>query len=314
LEDICISRSAERAQGWGIDVPGDTTQKIWCWYEALANYVTALGYGENSKKVQQFWQKNKNKLHIIGKGILRFHAIYFLAILLSARLALPKTIFVHGYLTSAGQKMSKSLGNVIDPFELVKKYGTDAVRYFLLREIPSTEDGDFTYEKFENRYNSDLAKGLGNLAARILTMAEKYFVGRIPKMHKHPNKPPISPLIQAEINAWKGYTQSLENFRFDETLKVVWELISECDKQIEQTKPWELAAANQKEELEKIIFDLLENLHQISWMIASFLPDTALKIAQSLGIKVLNDINKSWIPIKSGARLKKIGPLFPQLK
>ena len=260
LEDICISRSAERAQGWGIDIPGDPTQKIWVWFDALSNYINALGYPTNSQKFKKYWPAD---LHVIGKGILRFHAIYWPAILLSAKLALPKKIFVHGYLTSSGQKMSKSLGNVIDPFELVKKYGTDPVRYFLLREIPPTEDGDFTYQKFEGRYNSDLASGLGNLVARVITLAKKFKV-----------------TIQGSksINeTWKKYKRSLEEFKFNEALISIWELISFCDRYIEKERPWE-KKKNQKE----VIGNLLLVIAEIAKLLEPFLPETSEKILKQL--------------------------------
>ena len=169
LEDICISRSKERAHGWGIPVPKDPNQIVWVWFDALANYITAVGYDLDEKMFQDLWPAD---IHFVGKGILRFHAVYWPAMLLSAGLALPKSIFVHGYITVDGGKMSKSIGNVINPIELVKKYGTEPVRYFLLREMPPTQDGDFTYEKFEDRYTADLARGLGNLVARVIALAQ----------------------------------------------------------------------------------------------------------------------------------------------
>ncbi|MDI6591767.1 MAG: methionine--tRNA ligase [Patescibacteria group bacterium] len=268
LEDICVSRLTKRAGGWGIDVPGDPSQKIWVWFDALSNYITALGYGENNKKFQEWWQKNKHKLHIIGKGILRFHAIYWPAMLLSAKLALPKTIFVHGYLTSGGQKMSKSLGNVIDPFELVKKYGTDAVRYFLLREIPPTEDGDFTYEKFKERYNSDLAKGLGNLVARIITLAKKVKIGR------KKAKIEIQKLVD---KTWKDQNLLLGKFKFNEALMAIWNLISFCDKYLEKEHPWQKS----KKQL-IIISNLLFVLKNIAKLLQPFLPQTSEKILEQI--------------------------------
>ncbi len=284
LEDICISRSAERAYGWGIDVTGDPTQKIWCWFEALSNYINALGYGENSKKFQEWWQKNENKLHVIGKGILRFHGTYWLAFLLSAKLALPKSIFVHGYLTSGGQKMSKSLGNVVDPFELVKKYGTDPVRYFLLREIPPTEDGDFTYEKFEKRYNADLAKGLGNLIARVITMAKNS------KSEIRNSKQIINSNFQTTINkTCKQYKKSLDEFKFSEALMAIWGLISFCDKYIEKERPWE-KSKGQKE----AIGNLLSAVKEIAKLSGPFLPETSEKILKQL-------------------KTKKSKPLFPRI-
>src|SRR3989338_11310750 len=168
LDDISFSRSKEKYWGW--PVPGDDSQVFYVWQDALPNYISAIGYGTDEKKFKKYWPVD---VHCIGKDIIKFHAIYWPAMLLSAGLDLPKSIFVHGFINVGGQKMSKSIGNVIDPFELVDMCGADAVRYFLLREISPTEDGDFTYEKFEQRYNADLAGGIGNLLARTITLAQK---------------------------------------------------------------------------------------------------------------------------------------------
>jgi methionyl-tRNA synthetase len=311
LEDICISRSAERerAHNWGIDVPGDPSQKIWVWFDALSNYITALGYGENSKKFQEFWQKNENKLHIIGKGVVRFHAIYWPAFLISANLPLPKTIFVHGYVTSGGQKMSKSLGNVVDPFELVEKYGTDAVRYFLLREIPSTEDGDFTEEKFIQRYNGDLASGLGNLVARVLTMAERKckiqnakckIITAFSGIPSECGTIQNSKLKDFILKTWQKYNKALENFKFNEALSSIWELISFCDRYIEKTRPWE-----KSEKQTPAIGNLLYAIGNIAKMLRPFLPQTSEKIFKQLGIK---PTDKEW-----HFKIKKQKPLFPRI-
>jgi len=275
LQDFCISRLAERGRGWGIPVPGDSAQILWTWYDALSNYINALGYAEDSEKFQEFWQKNNNKIHIIGKGIIRFHGIYWLAILLSAKLNLPDTIFVHGYITANGQKMSKSLGNVIDPFELVKKYGTDPVRYYLLREIPSTEDGDFSYEKFEQRYNSDLANGIGNLVARVRVMAEGIGFKN-------------NDLLDSEIKkAKENYKKALENFKFNEVLKLIWDLISFCDKYIEKEKPWE-----KEDNSLKALGALLLVLDNIADLLNPFLPETAEKIRKEIARNDKEFINK----------------------
>ncbi|MEK7178237.1 MAG: methionine--tRNA ligase, partial [Patescibacteria group bacterium] len=161
LEDISFSRP-RKDLSWGIPVPNDSKHTMYVWCDALSNYITAIGYADDEKKFKKWWPAN---VQVIGKDILRFHAAIWPGMLLAAKLPLPKTIFVHGFITVGGEKMSKTIGNVIDPFEVVKKYGADALRYYLLREIPSGEDGDFTYEKFEERYNADLAKGLGNLVA-----------------------------------------------------------------------------------------------------------------------------------------------------
>jgi len=254
--DVSFSRAKEKY--WGFPIPGDKSQIIYVWGDALPNYISAIGYTENSKKFQKYWPAD---VHCIGKDILKFHALIWPGMLLSLGLSLPKTIFVHGFITSGGQKMSKSLGNVIDPFELVKKYGIDAVRYYLLREIPATEDGDFTYEKFEQRYNSDLAAGVGNLVSRVITMAAKSNSKQIP-----------NPKFQTKIEETKNkYKKALEDFKFSEALKAIWDLISFCDKYIEEKKPWENKNPG-------VINDLLFALDNIADLLSPFLPETAEKI------------------------------------
>lgn len=270
LQDFCISRTSERAKGWGIDVPGDETQKMWVWFDALSNYINALGYGsDDESKFLEFWQNNDLKIHIIGKGINRFHSVYWLAMLLSAGISLPKTLFVHGYITVDGQKMSKSLGNVINPYNLVEKYGCDAVRYFLLREIPALGDGDFTFEKFEKRYNSDLAGGIGNLLSRILVMINKKNVIF--------NRNPEAIFIDKNREVDKKIK---DNFiQFNDTLSEIWELVSFCDKYIEEKKPW---AIEDKDENEIVFSNIIYSLKNISQMLKPFLPYTAEKMEEQI--------------------------------
>jgi len=291
LQDFCISRTSERAKGWGIDIPNDPTQKMWVWFDALSNYINALGYGSNDEsKFNEFWQDNEFKMHLLGKGIIRFHSVYWLAMLLSAGISLPKTLFVHGYLTVDGQKMSKSIGNVINPKELVQKYGSEGVRYFLLREIPATGDGDFTYEKFEKRYNSDLASGLGNLFSRTLAMVIKMGLDNGFKIN--PNS------LFIEKNKEVG-DKVLENFiQFNETLSDIWELVSFCDKYIEEEKPWEVADVEKQKE---IFSNLIYSLNNISKMIEPFLPSTSQKMKEQLGEN------------KDGFNIKKGDSLFPRI-
>lgn len=257
LEDISFSRTKDKY--WGFEVPGDNSQIIYVWGDALPNYISAIGYEKETKQFKSLWPVN---VHCIGKDILRFHAVIWPAMLLSAGLAVPKAIFVHGFITVAGQKMSKSLGNVVDPFELVEKYGTDAVRYYFLREISSTEDGDFTIEKFEARYNSDLASGIGNLVARVSKMAQ----GIKSKANNQKFKKEIE-------KTKKNYKKALEEFKFNEALKAIWDLISFCDKYIDQEKPWE-----QKENSEKILQDLLFVIDNIADLLEPFLPETSKRI------------------------------------
>jgi len=270
LEDICISRSVKRAHGWGIRTPGDSGQIVWVWFDALANYITALGYAEGEQKFQEFWQENENKLHIIGKGISRFHCLYWPAMLLSAGLSLPKTIFIHGYITVGKEKMSKSLGNVVSPFDLVERYGTDPVRYFFLREIPPSEDGDFTIERFESRYNTDLANGLGNLTSRVIALSKKLKI--TPSLEKEFGSKEVR--IEAE-RAYRNSFKALERFSFNRSLEEIWSLINFSDRYIERERPWE--AKNKQ-----VIADLLFILSEIAKMLEVFLPETSKRILEQI--------------------------------
>lgn len=269
LEDISISRSNERAKNWGVPVPGDDTQRMYVWFDALNIYRSGL-----KDKYDEFWPAD---IHVIGKGITRFHAIYWPAFLLSAGLPLPKSLFVHGYFTVNGQKMSKTLGNVIDPVELIEKYGVDALRYYFLSQIPPTSDGDFSEEKLKHVYNSDLANGLGNLVARIAKLCEK-----IDYVNENTNY-----FLNRRI------TELLENFKFNSALENVWIEISRLDKQINETEPWKLNVEELKELLKGITFQI----GLIGYNLQPFLPETAKKITNQF----------------SGA-IKSTEPLFPRIK
>lgn len=308
ITDISFSRSREKLN-WGIPVPNDKSQTIYVWSDALINYISALGYAQNSTKFKKFWPAD---IHCVGKDIIRFHAVIWTAILLSLKLKLPKTIFVHGFITSDGKKMSKSLGNVVDPFELVKKYGTDSVRYFLLREIPSSQDGDFSYEKFEQRYNSDLASGIGNLFSRVITLAIKL---------KKPNtnfkiateKLYLSKTIQ---NAEKKCVLRINEFKFNEALEEIWKLISFCDKYIEKRKPWKKGDEETQAKNQETIYNLLFAIASIANMLQPFLPETAEKISKQMGInpKTYKCATPEVAHSKTlNLKLKKPKPLFPRL-
>lgn len=299
LEDICISRSAKRAHNWGIDVLGDSSQKIWVWFDALSNYITALGYAENDKKFQAWWQENNNILHVIGKGILRFHAIYWPAMLLSAGLNLPRRIFVHGYLTFEGQKMAKSLGNVVDPFDLVEKYGRETIRYFFIREFSSFEDGNFSEERIKERYNSDLAQGIGNLLSRILALGEKYNEAIPLKVNK------LRPHIEA---IEKAYHQGFSEFRFNEALAKVWDLINILNKFITDNKPWESLENNKSLFLEDLS-TLILSLGKVALLLRPVMPETSEKLLEALQLKNLAETD--WP--KGKVVLKKNPALFPLL-
>ena len=292
LEDFSISRSRERARGWGVPVPGDETQVMYVWFDALTTYLTALGFGSNDENLfRNYWantlmhtpevrlgassltsgvsQDKLIRLHVIGKGIIRFHAVYWPAILASAGLPLPSEEFVHGYVTVNGQKISKTLGNVIDPFDLVNKFGVDPVRYYLLREIPAYGDGDFSITRFKDLYNGELANGLGNLVARVARLAADTSLS-LPEKKNFTFK--------------KAVLDNLKNFRFDLALTGLWDEISKLDKKINEEKPWELEGPS----LKKVITPIAQEIREIAFNLAPFLPDTSRKILDQFTGKVLS--------------------------
>src|SRR3989338_6633183 len=281
LEDFSISRSRERAKNWGIPVPGDDSQIMYVCFDALTNYINALGYGISlvgeDARFKEFWE-NGQTAHLVGKGITRFHAMYWPAMLLSAGLALPKEIFVHGYVTVDGEKISKSIGNVVDPFHVVEKYGVDSVRYFLLREIPSGEDGDFSYKKLEERYNGDLANGLGNLVQRTIILIDTKLNGEL--IYRYA-------LVEKEVKEkteviFKDYIKNIDNFILHEALAKVWELISFGDKYLDDKAPWKVIKYDEAEFL-KIMNNTLYIIYNIAWMLVPFMPETADKIFSVMG-------------------------------
>ncbi len=292
LEDISFSRPAKDLS-WGIPAPNDITQTMYVWTDALSNYIS--GYGLPGQGGFEKWQAHPADIHVIGKDILRFHAVIWPAMLLSAKLPLPKSIFVHGFITVDGEKISKSLGNVIDPFELVKKYGIDPVRYYLLREIPSSEDGDFSYKKFEERYNGDLANGLGNFSARVLTLAETNANLRIDA-----NDANVDKVVDDKIKETKKLVfQKIEEIKLNEALAAIWELIQFGDKYLNEKKPWDkLQAASHKLQA---IFNAIAILDNVAALLLPFLPETSAKITKSI------------IWERSVLKVKKGEVLFPRL-
>lgn len=283
LEDFSISRSRQRAKEWGVPVPGDDSQVMYVWFDALSNYITALGYGSDEHELfDTYWPAD---VHVIGKGISRFHAVYWPAMLLSAGLPLPGSLFVHGYISVNGQKMSKSLGNVIDPFELIHSYGADAVRYFLLREIPPAEDGDYSDDKFVERYNADLANDLGNLVSRVSNMVERYLEGVVPELNE-----------EQEYNLEDGM-RLLSEYRFNEALEKAWNIIKMANKIVEDEKPWELHAVSNMDKLEHVLATLVVMIRDIGLALEPFMPSTAATIQEHFNKPVIT----------------KIDPLFPRI-
>jgi methionyl-tRNA synthetase len=263
LQDFSVSRSVSRAHGWGVPVPGDDSQIMYVWFDALNVYRSAA---------PDRWPAD---LHIIGKGIFRFHAVYWIGILLSAKLPLPRELFVHGYITVDGQKMSKSVGNVVDPMELVAKYGVDAIRYYLLREIPSDGDGDFSEEKFKVRYNADLANGIGNFAARVLTLAEKFGTLSFDfEKGLDVNIPKAVEVATAEVRS------ATLNIRLHDALASIWKLITTGDEYVNAKKPWELETGSQAQG--EVLVGLLYILYTVSSLLVPFLPETVKKIQECI--------------------------------
>ena len=305
LEDFSISRSVERAKNWGISVPGDDSQIQFVWFDALSNYINATGYADNEQKFKEWWEENPSRVHLIGKGITRFHAIYWPAMLISAGLKLPSEILIHGYLTVDGEKISKSLGNVIDPFQVVEKYGVDSARYFLLREIPSGEDGDFSEEKLKQRYQSDLANGLGNLVQRVLTLIENNLGGEVNYLKKFEDAT-IKEFIKATE---ERYRKNIEEFKLHEALANVFELISFANAYTNEHRPWDLAKENPDHFLE-VMTNLTLLIATISFWIYPFLPETGEKILGSFGLNLedkLEDLDHQKLTTKKGEIL------FPRL-
>ncbi len=265
LEDISFSRIKEKLS-WGIPVPGDERQIIYVWGDALPNYITGIGYGSNTGELfDKFWPAD---IHLIGKDILRFHAAIWPAMLLSAKLPIPKTIMTHGFITSNGHKMSKSLGNVISPFELIEKYGAEAVRYYLLKEIPTLDDGDLTEEKLKERYNSDLANGLGNFSARVLTIATK-----IDLKDCQPKEEIILKIKEVE----SAVNKKIDEFKLNEALATIWGLIGYGDSIVNNEKPWE-----NPENKKDVLAGLVLLLKKSAELLLPFLPQTADKILTSI--------------------------------
>lgn len=261
LQDVSFSRP-KHSNSVGIPVPGDESQVMYVWCDALSNYITALGYGRDDELYKKFWPG----MHVVGKDILRFHAAIWPGMLLSAGLPLPKEILVHGMILSGGKKMSKTLGNVIDPQELLAEYGTDAVRYYLARYISPFEDGDITKEHFKDAYNADLANGLGNLVARIMKLAED----NLPE----PVKVEATPYPQA-------FTDALDTFEPNKALDVVWERIKLLDQQITDTAPFKVIKTN-LEEGRELIAALVQELAAVDLMLEPIMPQTSKKIIDAI--------------------------------
>jgi methionyl-tRNA synthetase len=305
LTDFSVSRSTDRAHGWGIPVPGDPGQVIYVWWDALNNYVTALGYGTGGDDLRRWWTGAGRRIHLAGKGVLRFHAVYWPAILLSAGLPLPTDILVHDYLTAGGQKISKSGGEkisksggqeiaksggvTVDPAVLADQYGTDAVRWWLLREVPRVGDTDFTVARLVGRANDELANGLGNLVSRVTALIRRHRDGQVPRAEAHvPGTCPAGaePLAEAVRRAPGRVDAALDGFDFRTATAAVWSIVDQANRYVSQAQPWVTAkrdGAGDPEaarELDAILATLIQACRAIAELLEPFVPDLAARVAQ----------------------------------
>jgi methionyl-tRNA synthetase len=284
LEDFSVSRPAERADGWGIRVPGDPSQVIYVWFEALCNYVSALGYGTGDDAYREWWAGAGRRIHLLGKGVLRFHAVYWPAMLLSSGQLLPTDIFVHDYLTAGGRKISKSSGAGADagPAALAAAYGPDAVRWWLLREVPRVGDADFTVARMTARADDELANGLGNLVNRVVAMIHRYRGGRIPESR---SAAAGGEDLEAAIRQADGLiAAALADFDFRQATAGVWAIADEANRFINRVRPWELARAERDgaggQRLDAVLGALFEACLALGRELAPFLPDAAARITR----------------------------------
>lgn len=310
LENISISRSTF---DWGIPLPMDPSHVIYVWIDALANYVSALGYGEEESDLWRYWPAD---VHLIGKDITRFHCVIWPAMLMSVGIALPKTVFGHGFIDFEGRKMSKSLHHVVQPSEVIDRYGADALRYFLLREVPFGQDGDFSWERFSERYNADLANDLGNLVSRTTAMVGRYFEGIVP--HRDPSGDRT--LVEKVRETLHRVDAAMSDLQLNTALDAIWTLVRAANRFVEVKAPWTLAKdPSRRAELETCLYDLLEILRHLAVLLCPFIPEKAGQMWHQLGLRGRPTDQRietltRWDGMTPGTKLPKGEPLFPRIE
>ena len=307
LKDLSISRTSF---SWGVKVPNNDDHIMYVWLDALTNYLSACNYSSSKNDaLSKFWPAD---IHMVGKDIIRFHAVYWPAFLMAAELPLPKKIFAHGWWTNEGNKISKSLGNVIDPFDLVDKYGVDQIRYFLMREVPFGNDGDFSNSQLINRINSDLANSYGNLFQRVTSMIFKNCNEVIP-IRPNDFQDEDLKLINSIRNSLQNYRSLMDEQKFDQFLKNIWLVISDANKYVDNQAPWSLKK-NDFQRMEVVLYTLVETIRQISIILQPFIPNTSKSILDHIQIPLTQrDIKSIELFLNGGIKISKPKHLFPRI-